>query len=218
MDTRQGYLQELERLQNEILSMGAMTKEAIIKATESLKTKNVSLAEEVRKADDQIDNKMQEIETACIRMIATQQPVATDLRKIEAGIKTVLDLERIADYAEDIAKITIKLQDEELIKPLTDIPKMAQIAQLMLDKALDAYVLGDSGKAEKIGEWDDQIDELYGAIGSELVNVIQQDPSTAKQALQLMLAAKFMERIGDHITNIAENAVYIATGKRVSIS
>ncbi len=218
MDTRRGFLQELEQLQNEILSMGAMTKEAIIKATASLQNKDIALAEEVRATDDLIDDKMQEIEEACIRMIATQQPVATDLRKIEAGIKTVLDLERIADYAEDIAKITIKLRDEELIKPLIDIPKMAQIAQLMLDKALDAYVMGDSAKAEKIGEWDDQIDDMYRAIGDELVTVIQQDPSTAKQALQLMLAAKFMERIGDHITNIAENAVYIATGERVSIN
>jgi phosphate transport system protein len=218
MDTRRGFLQELEQLQNEILSMGAMTKEAIIKATASLQNKDIILAQEVIDTDDIIDDKMQAIEEACIRMIATQQPVATDLRKIEAGIKTVLDLERIADYAEDIAEITIHLRDEELIKPLIDIPKMAQIAQLMLDKALDAYVMGDSVKAEKIGEWDDQIDDLYRAIGDELVTVIQQDTSTAKQALQLMLAAKYMERIGDHITNIAENAVYIATGERVSIN
>lgn len=218
MNTREDFIQELDRLQNDILSMGALTKEAILKATDSLKNKDVTLAREVIDSDDVIDDMMQRIETDCIRLIATQQPVATDLRKIEAAIKTVLDLERIADYAEDLAKITVRLQNEELIKPLVDIPKMAQIAHLMLDKALDAYIGGDEEKARKIGEWDDQIDDLYKAIGKELEVVINQDPSTGGQAMQLILAGKFMERIGDHITNIAENAVYIATGKRVRIS
>jgi len=218
MKTREEFVRELEHLQNEILGMAMMTNESIVKATESLKNKDVTLAKEVIASDDRIDEKMQEIEQACILLIATQQPVATDLRKIEAGIKTVIDLERIADYAEDIAKITVKLQDEELIKPLVDIPKMSQIAYLMLNKAMDAYIHGDKEEARKIGEWDDQIDDLYKAIGKELEIIIKQDPNTAKQAMQLILAAKFMERIGDHITNIAENAVYIATGERVSIS
>lgn len=214
MTTRQSYDQELEALRNDIMRMGSMVSKTIDDAVKSLATKDVQLAREIIEADDVIDNLEVEIEDKCMVLIARQQPLARDLRIIGTGLKLTTDLERMADHASDIAKITMRIGDQPLIKPLIDIPRMAFFSQKMLKDALDAYVTLDIKLAEQVCLDDDEVDHLYSQIFRELLTYMMEDPHTISQATQLLFVARYLERIADHSTNIAEWLIYLVTGER----
>lgn len=214
MATRQSYDQELESLRSDIMRMGSMVSKAIDDAVKSLATKDTQLARQIVDGDDVIDNLEVEIEDKCMVLIARQQPLARDLRIIGTGLKITTDLERMADHACDIAKITIRIGDQPLIKPLIDIPRMAFFSQKMLKDALDAYVTLDTKLAEQVCLDDDEVDHLYSQIFRELLTYMMEDPRTISQATQLLFVARYLERIADHSTNIAEWLIYLVTGER----
>lgn len=214
MQTRQSYNQELEALRQELLRMGTLVSDAIQDAVQSLAKQDAELARRVIAGDDVIDKMEEDIEDKCMVLIARQQPLARDLRVIGTGLKITTDLERIGDHAYDIANVTLKLANQPLIKPLVDIPRMAGMAQKMLNDSLEAYVTLDIALAEKICQADDEIDSLYQQVFRELLTFMMEDPRTITQATQLIFVARYLERIGDHCTNIAEWTIYLVTGQR----
>jgi phosphate transport system protein len=193
--------------------MGSKVEEQIDKCIRALANQDVDLAAHIIDDDDIVDKMEMDIEAKCIKLIARQQPLAIDLRTIFTAIKIVTDLERIADHAVDIAKITFRLKDEKYIKPLIDIPKMSGIVQDMISGSLDAYVKVDTKLAEDICKKDDDIDAIYKQVFRELLEIMVKDPTTINQATQFLFVCKFLERIGDHVTNICEWIVYLVTGE-----
>ena len=212
---RHGFDQDLEALRRELLLMGEIVKQATKNAVTALKTKDIALAHSVMSGDDVIDRMQDEIEDKCIAMIARQQPVATDLRILGTGLKITTDLERIGDHAFDIAKIVLEIGDEPLIKPLVDIPRMAELAQAMLQDCLQAYLNLDIALAEKVCRDDDMVDDLFHTVFSDLLTYMMRDPATIRQATQLLFVARYLERISDHSTNVAEWVIYLVTGERL---
>lgn len=215
MSMRQGYDLALEDLRQDLLQMGRLVAISIHDAVDSLATQNADLARKVMDGDDAIDNMEHIIEDKCMVLIARQQPIARDLRVIGAGLKIITDLERMGDHAYDIAKITLKMVDQPLIKPLIDLPRMADMAQKMLKDSLDAYVSLDITLAERVCLADDEVDNLNNQIFRELLTYMMQDPHTIPQATQLLFVARYLERIADHATNIAEWIIYLVTGQRL---
>jgi phosphate transport system protein len=175
---------------------------------------DLSLANKVIKGDDLIDSLEIEIEEKCLEVIATQQPMARDLRRVATLFKMINDLERMADYATDIAKITLRIGHEPLIKPLMDIPRMAQLTQKMVKQALDAYVREDISLAFLVAKDDDEVDQLHGQIFRELLTIMMENPRTITQATALLFVSRWLERISDHATNIAEEVVFLVTGDK----
>lgn len=212
---RQIFDQDLESLRRELLLMGDAVKESIKNAVTALSQQDKALARQVMEGDDVIDRMQVEIEDRCISLIARQQPVATDLRVLGTGLKITTDLERIGDHAFDIAKIVIEIGDEPLIKPLVDIPRMAEMAQAMLEDCLQAYLNLDIAMAEKVCRADDMVDQLYRQVFRELLTYMLEDPTTISQATQLIFVARYLERIADHSTNVAEWVIYLVTGERL---
>lgn len=208
----------LKNLNNDLLRMCEEVKKQIRLSIKSLVNKDIELAKQVIKDDDIIDNLNKEIEDRCVRVIATEQPLAKDLREIFTAIKVVTDLERMADYAVDIAKITIYLKGDEYIKELIQIPELAEKVLNIISLAIDAYVKGDSKKAYEICKMDDEIDSLYKEILEELFNIMVEDNSLATQAGRFMFVAKNLERIGDHVTNICEWTIYLVDGTYVDLN
>jgi len=218
--TRQGFHQSLEYLQQEILRMGSIVEQVIAKAVESLAKLDAKIADEVIEGDKVVDDLELQIENQCLKLIATQQPMAKDLRKIAAGFKIITDLERIADYSVDIARVAKRIIDtgQPLIKPLIDIPRMAELAQGMVKRSLDAYVHGDVDLAYAVAQEDDQVDHLHNQIFRELLVFMMEDPKTIGQATYLLFVSRYLERIADHATNIAEEAIYLETGERKELN
>jgi phosphate transport system protein len=216
--TRSSFDTSLQEVHNELLTMGSVVEKQIYKCIEALVNQDYALAEQVIKNDDLVDNLQKEIEDKCIRLIATQQPLAQDLRNIFTTTKIVTDLERIADHAVDIAKITLKLKGEEYIKELIDIPRMADIAKEMIRLSLDAYVEGDIDKAYATCKMDDKIDAYFKQVFSELLIIMMSDTSKVKQASQFLFVCKFLERIADHSTNICEWTIYLVTGEQIDLN
>ncbi|TZE81969.1 phosphate signaling complex protein PhoU [Calorimonas adulescens] len=212
MTTRYHYDEQLEDLHLKILKLGSMVEEAIDKSIRSLVEHDKALAEEVIDNDDVIDSFTLEIDDECVRIIATQQPLARDLRIIVAGLKLATDLERIADHAVDIAKITERIADEVYIKPLIDIPRMAEMVKEMVKGALDAYVTTDSTRAIEITKLDDEVDGIYKQMFRELLTYMMEDQKNIHQATQFLFVGKSLERIADHATNICEWVIYIDKG------
>ncbi len=208
----------LQNLNDELLQMCEEVKKQIRLSIKSLVNKDVELAKQVVKDDDIVDNLNKDIEDRCVKFIATEQPLAKDLREIFTAIKVVTDLERMADYAVDIAKITIYLQDEEYIKKLIQIPELAEKVLNVIGLAIEAYIKGDSKKAYEICKMDDEIDHLYKEILEELFNIMVEDNSIAAQTGRFMFVAKNLERIGDHVTNICEWTIYSVEGKYVDLN
>lgn len=208
----------LKNLNNDLLRMCEEVKKQIRLSIKSLVNKDIELAKQVIKDDDIIDNFNKEIEDRCVRVIATEQPLAKDLREIFTAIKVVTDLERMADYAVDIAKITTHLKDDEYIKELIQIPELAEKVLNIISLAIDAYVKGDSKKAYEICKMDDEIDSLYKEILEELFNIMVENNSLATQAGRFMFVAKNLERIGDHVTNICEWTIYLVDGTYVDLN
>ena len=212
---RQGFDQELESVRQELVHMGQIEQDAIKNAVDALARRDKALAQRVMDGDDLIDSMQVEIEDRCISLIARQQPVATDLRILGTGLKITTDLERIGDHAFDIAKIVLLIGDEPLIKPLVDIPRMAVMAQSMLEDSLQAYLKLDIQLAEKVCRDDDLVDQLYHQVFRELLTYMLEDPKKINQATQLIFVARYLERIADHSTNVAEWVIYLVTGERL---
>lgn len=210
---RESFNEELNSLHHDLIRMGGAVEKQIDIAITALVNQDGELAQKVIDGDDMIDDMQTDIEAKCVKLIAKQQPLAIDLRRIFTAAKLVTDLERIADYAVDIARITIRLKDEIYMKPIIDIPRMAEIAQTMIKNALDAYVNLDAQKAEETSKMDDQIDEIYRSIFNELIGIMKKDSSTIIQGTQFMFISKFLERTGDHVTNVCEWIVYLVTGE-----
>ncbi len=208
--------QELKELNTGILKMGTLAEEAIYKSVEALKNRDKELAKSVINNDCLIDKLELAVDERCIDLIARYQPMAKDLRFITTGMKINAELERIADIAVDIAQRTLDLIDKPLLKPLVDIPKLTVIAQNMVKMAIDAFVKGESELAMKVLLSDSEADQLRNVIQKELVDdYMVKDGSTAPRAVQLLLIARFLERICDHTTNIAEDVIYMVQAEVV---
>jgi phosphate transport system protein len=208
--------QELEELNKGILKMGAYAEEAIHNSVEALKNRDKGLAKKVIDSDAIVDKLELEIDEKCVDLIARHQPMARDLRFITTGMKINAELERIADIAVDIAQRTLELLDKPLLKPLIDIPKLTAIAQNMVKMAIDSFVKGDTELAKKVLLSDSEADQLRNEIQKELIeDYMVKDSSTAPRAVQLLLIARFLERICDHTTNIAEDVIYMVEAEVV---
>ncbi|KZL94415.1 phosphate signaling complex protein PhoU [Clostridium magnum] len=216
--TRTGFDYALDELNNDLLRMGSIVEKQIHQCIEALVKQDEKLAEQIIENDDLVDKLEREIENKCIKLIAKEQPLAIDLRTIISTTKLVTDLERIADYAVDIAKITIRLKNETYIKELIDIPKMGDVVKEMIRKALDAHVAGDVEGAYAACKMDDEVDALYRNIFSELVGLMQKGQNNFNQITQLLFVSKHLERVGDHITNVCEWTIYLVTGEQKDLN
>jgi phosphate transport system protein len=213
MGTRQSFHEELAELQRDLLKMGIFVAEAIRLSVQSLAKMDVLLARKVIEGDDTVDDMLIDIEKRCLQLMALQQPMATDLRAVGTALKIVTDLERMADHAADIAKVTVRLEGDKLIKELVDIPRMAERVQAMTKEALEAYVNRDVERSKRMIAMDDEIDRTYKDIFDELMGIMQTEPQHVKQATYLLLVAMYLERVGDHATNLGEWTIYLVTGE-----
>ena len=218
MRVRSGLDRQLRMLQDEVLMMGGMVEKSIARALDSLTRRDLEAAEQVIREDDYIDRKRFDIEEQCIDLIATQQPMARDLRILISILHITVELERMGDYAEGIARINVLMGDEPLLKPLIDVPRMAEKATSMLRRSLDAMVNKDTLTALQVCKDDDDVDALYDQIYRELLLFMIQDPSTIQRATYLLWVAHDLERIADRATNVAERVVYMVTGRMEEIN
>ena len=204
--------EQLEKLNVMLIDMGALCEEAITYAVKALETGSDEMREKTFSTDEVIDEREREIETACLKLILQQQPVAKDLRQISAALKMITDMERIGDHAADISEMTILMAGTPYIRNIEHLQTMAKEAMVMLVKSIEAYVEKDLAKAEKVIESDDIIDDLFDKIKAELIDAIHQNPDNGEQAADLLMVSKYLERIGDHATNIAEWVIFSITG------
>ncbi len=204
---------ELANLKNQLLQLGMDTERTIGEGVNALKTRDRALAQAIIAHDAEINRVRYSIEEQCYELIATQQPLASDLREIISILLIAIELERIADHSKNLGEIVIHMGDEPLLKPLIDIPRMAEITQSMLNQSLDAFSRKDAAMGRAVCNRDDEIDNLYQQIFRELLTYVMQDPRTVNRALNLLFAAHNLERIGDRITNIGERVIYAATGR-----
>jgi phosphate transport system protein len=213
--TRGLYDRSLSELQQELLKMASMVEEAINLAVEALVKQNLALAQQIIDRDDLIDELTLKIEEGCIRLIALQQPLASDLRVITTVLKTTTDLERIADHATNIAEIIRRIGKKPFIKPLNDIPRMAALAETMIRNGLKAFVDRDVALAKATCLSDEQVDQIYEAIFNELTefNLAEDDKAQIVQSMNLLFVARYLERVADHATNIGERVIYMVTGR-----
>jgi phosphate transport system protein len=208
--------QELKELNKDILKMGALAEEAIYKSIEALKNRDKEMAKSVIDNDSNVDKLELAVDEKCIDLIARYQPMAKDLRFITTGMKINAELERIADIAVDIAQRTLEIADKPLLKPLIDIPKLTAVAQNMVKMSIDAFVKGDIALAKKVLLSDSEADQLRNLIQKELIeDYMVKDGTTAPRAVQLLLIVRFLERICDHTTNIAEDVIYMVQAEVV---
>jgi len=217
MEIRTTFHKKLKEIQDDILTMGSMSNKAILSSIEALKYRNLELSKKIIDDDQKINQKRFEIEEKCVELIATQQPMASDLRIILAVLNIISEVERIGDYAEGIAKIAILIGNEPSLKPLIDIPRMAEQTVDMLRRSLDAFVNRDAEAARKISAEDDAIDHLYDQVFRELLTFMAEDPKTITRATRLIWVAHNLERSADRVTNICERVVYVVTGKMEEI-
>ena len=217
MEIRSTFHKKLDEIQDDVLVMGRTVSEAVRLSMDALISKDLDLAKRIITGDQKINDKRFEIEEKCIYLIATQQPIANDLRIIVAVLNIITEVERIGDYAEGIAKIAIMIGDEPLLKPLVDIPHMAELAVNMLQRSLDAFISQDAETARKICDDDDAVDSLYERVFQELLNFMMEDPTTVTRATRLIWVAHDLERSADRVTNICERVVFLVTGKMEEI-
>jgi len=217
MEIRTTFRKKLKEIQDDVLVMGSMVEKAINQSIKALKERDITLANRIIESDKKVNMKRFEIEEKCIQLIATQQPMASDLRIILAVFNIISEVERIGDHAEGIAKIVLMIGDEPPLKPLIDIPRMADKTVDMLQRSLDAFVKHDSESAKKIAVEDDEVDGLYDQVFRELLSFMAEDPKTITRATRLIWVAHNLERSADRVTNICERVVYMATGKMEEI-
>ncbi len=212
---RSDYDRSLADLQTDLAEMGRLVESATQSALDALQNQDVDLARQIIKDDDEIDRLQDGLESKCVALIATQQPTAVDLRAVLCAVHIAAELERMGDYAEGIAKICIRIGDQPLVKPLIDIPRMAELALKMLNESLQAYANKDEWLARKVCADDDAIDDLYNQIYRELLTYMLSDPRTIERATYLLWVAHNLERIADRATNIGERVLWLVTGYTV---
>lgn len=215
---RQLFDASLNELRKQLIDMGGKVESVILQAVESLKNGDIELARQVVENDIGINAQEERIDEIGTRLIATQQPVAKDLRRILIAFKMASDLERMADLAVDIAKVTLRIGGEPLIKPLVDIPRMAEIVQRMTNESIEAYVNEDVDQAYKMAKMDDDVDQLHSQILRELFVFMVDNPKTVNQSLLLCFVSRYLERMADHATNIGESVVYLVRGTRPDLN
>jgi len=209
---------QLEALKEDVLKMGRLVQDQIFKANRSLTEKNLELAREVIAKDDLIDQMEMEIEKKCLYLVALKQPMARDLRFIGTALRIIVDIERMGDHAEEIAAIAVDLYEQPYIKPLIDIPRMAQIAQDMVLISLEAFIARDIPRAMSLVEMEKNIDSLYNQVFKDLLAYMMRDHDNIPQATSLLLVAGHLERIADHATNLGEMVIYMVEGRRVDFN
>lgn len=214
---RKTFESEIQQVKDEVLVLGSMVEQAILNTVEALKKRDIKASEEILKADKLINQKRFDIENKLMILIATQQPMARDLRLLASCMEIISELERMGDYAKGIANINIRMGDEPLLKPLIDIPRMAQKDVDMLHRALTAFVNEDAEMAKAIPIEDDEVDALYNQIYRELMTFIIQDPKTIERANWLLWVAHNLERVADRVTNICERTIFIVTGEMAEV-
>jgi phosphate transport system protein len=213
MEIRTNFHRSLKEIEDELLTVGSMVEKGLLRSMEALKNRNLELANQIIADDKKINSLRYDIEDKCIHLIATQQPMAVDLRKIVSMLSIVAELERIGDHAEGIGKIVIMIGDEPPLKPLIDLPRMTDITVDMLRRALQAFINSDEQAARKIVKEDDSIDDLYNQVFRELISFMVEDPRTITRATRLIWVAHNLERSADRVTNICERVIFVVTGK-----
>jgi phosphate transport system protein len=213
--TDREYEQQLRRIRERLLAMGASVEQMIVSSMRALLERDGSLAEKTIESDTAIDRMEVEIDELCLRILARRQPVASDLRSITIGLKLVTDLERIADLAVNIAERALELNQEPPLKPYIDLPRMAEAAQGMVHQALEAFVAGDAKLAKAVIARDEEVDAYNIQIFRELLTYMMEDPRNIARATRLQSIAKYLERIGDHATNLAEMVVFMVEAKDI---
>ena len=209
---RKTFEHEIQQVKDEVLLLGSMVEHAIIESVEVLKKRDIKGAEKIIAEDKEINKKRFAIENQLMILIATQQPMAHDLRLLASCMEIISELERMGDYAKGIANINVRMGEEKLLKPLIDIPRMAQIGTSMLHRSLTAFINEDVETAKSIPVEDDEVDALYNQIYHELMLIIIQDPKSIERANWLLWVAHNLERVADRVTNICERTIFIATG------
>ena len=210
---RNRFDRELDSLNNELIEMGALVENAIENATQALINRDGERARAAIQYDMPVDEKDKDIERRCLRLLLQQQPVATDLRLISTALKMITDMERIGDQAADISEITLRLLNEQDLKHLEHIQQMAQATIRMVRESIDAFVNRDLALAQAVEDYDDVVDDLFTHVKNDLIELIRVDANYGEQAVDLLMIAKYFERIGDHATNIAEWVEFSLTGK-----
>lgn len=213
VNMRNRFDRQLVQLNNELIEMGGMIEKAISDTVKALVNQDIELASNVKEYDEEIDHQEREIEQLCLKLLLQQQPVAKDLRLISAALKMITDMERIGDHATDISEITIELSKESYIKKLDHIQQMAKETMVMLVQSVEAFVNKDMDKARAVIVHDDVVDDLFNKVKAELIAMIHEDVNAGEQASDLLMAAKYFERIGDHATNISEWVIFSITGQ-----
>jgi phosphate transport system protein len=212
---RHHFEAELQALRNQLLTMGGLVEERVHRAVHALVHRDDADAQRIIATDNEINDLQMAIDTRCLKLLATQTPLAVDLRLITSAMKINADLERVGDQAVNIAESVLVLIPQPPLKPLIDIPRMATIAEKMIRDALDAFVKRDAELARDVLRRDDEVDELKDQVFRELLTYMMADPGTIQRALSLILISRNLERIADHATNIAEDVIFIAEGKDV---
>ncbi|MBI5956880.1 MAG: phosphate signaling complex protein PhoU [Chloroflexi bacterium] len=210
---REAFNKQLAELRTDLLELGNMVEVAVGRSVEALAKRDTELARDIIASDIEINRKRFAIEEKTLRLIATQQPMASDLRILAATLSIITDLERMGDYAKGIAEINLRMGPEPLLKPLIDVPRMAQKGQEMLRRSLEAFLQRDVEEAKRVSSEDDEIDHLYNQVYRELLMFMIEDPRTITRATYLLWVAHNLERFADHVTNICERAIFAVTGK-----
>lgn len=216
--TREAYHESLKELQDELLAMGDMVAKAISSSVEALEKRDIETSKKIVENDLLINQKRFDIEERCLLLIATQQPMAGDLRTIAAILSIITDLERMADHAEGIARINIMIGESPLVKPLIDVPRMAEKGLSMLNRCLKAFIDRDADSARAICDEDTEVDVMYDKVYKELVFLMIENPKIVEGATYLIWVAHNLERIADRVTNIAERVVFMVTGKMEEVN
>lgn len=215
---RDTFDHKLRELEEDLVRMGGMVNDTISRSIEALKNQDVELARRIIADDDQIDSFQYDLEERALILIATQQPMASDLRTIASIINVANELERIGDYAEGIATITVRSADQPLLKPLIDVPRMAEMVRDMLRGSLDAFIRRDVEWAQQINSKDDLVDALYEQVYRELLIFMMEDPRTIRRATYLIWVAHNLERMADRTTNICERIIFMVTGRQSTLN
>lgn len=215
---RNRFDRQLSTLNDELIEMGSMIEKSIETAIKALVNQDVDLARHAIVADEEIDRQERIIEDLCLKLLLQQQPVAKDLRLISSALKMITDMERIGDHASDISEITIALADQPYIKKLEHIQQMAKETMIMLVGSIEAFVDKDLEKANEVIKRDDVVDDLFDKVKKELIQMIHENADKGEQAADLLMVAKYMERIGDHATNISEWVIFSITGEHKSMN
>lgn len=204
---------ELKIIHEEIIQMSTMLEKSIEDTVDALVTQNGELAQKIIDGDDVFDKMERDIEAKCVSLIATQQPVAIDLRTVFSAVKIVTDLERMADHCQDISRITLKLCHEKYVKPLVDLPLMAKEVKLMAKQTVNAFIDNDLEKAKWVCENDDIVDQYFEKIYGDLVHLMENKCENIEQCMMFLMISKYFERMADHSTNISEWVIYNVKGK-----